>query len=627
MTKKKDKDKINLKKTLTLFEIFSFASGSMISSGLFVLPSIVFQEAGPSIIISYIIAAMLLLPAVYSKSELATAMPKSGGTYFYVHRTLGPLFGTFAGFANWLSISLKSAFALIGIGIFIEPLIGIQSPIYIKIIAIFFTILFTVLNIFSVKESGKAQTTMVLFLIGLLLLYIIFGFEKFNIQHFLPFKKSGWKGIFTVTGMIFISYGGLTKVASIAEEIKNPGEIIPKGLFGAYVIVSLLYFSVVSITIGLLPSNIMISTLTPISDGGKIIFGNTGYILLTIAAFLSFITTANAGILSASRIPLAMSNDNLLPSIIGKINIKFQTPIISILLTSIFMIVVIAFLDIKELVKVASTMMLILFAFDNLSVILMRESNILAYKPKFNTILYPYLQITGIVFYIILIIEMGKIPLLITLFFFILSIVWYFLYSKSRVQNESAIINIVEKITSKELKTVNLSNELKDILFQRDDIIEDRFDKIIKDCDILDIEDNIDYKTLFKIVSNKLSKRTKCSENELFDLLIQREKDSSTVIKDGVAIPHLIINGKNQFEILIVRSKNGILWANDKKPVYIVFVLAGTIDQRNFHLQALMAIAQILQNKNFESLWKKANNKEELRNLILLSERIRKNEI
>ena len=627
MTKKKDKDKINLKKTLTLFEIFSFASGSMISSGLFVLPSIVFQEAGPSIIISYIIAAMLLLPAVYSKSELATAMPKSGGTYFYVHRTLGPLFGTFAGFANWLSISLKSAFALIGIGIFIEPLIGIQSPIYIKIIAIFFTIFFTVLNIFSVKESGKAQTTMVLFLIGLLLLYIIFGFEKFNIQHFLPFKKSGWKGIFTVTGMIFISYGGLTKVASIAEEIKNPGEIIPKGLFGAYVIVSLLYFSVVSITIGLLPSNIMISTLTPISDGGKIIFGNTGYILLTIAAFLSFITTANAGILSASRIPLAMSNDNLLPSIIGKINIKFQTPIISILLTSIFMIVVIAFLDIKELVKVASTMMLILFAFDNLSVILMRESNILAYKPKFNTILYPYLQITGIVFYIILIIEMGKIPLLITLFFFILSIVWYFLYSKSRVQNESAIINIVEKITSKELKTVNLSNELKDILFQRDDIIEDRFDKIIKDCDILDIEDNIDYKTLFKIVSNKLSKRTKCSENELFDLLIQREKDSSTVIKDGVAIPHLIINGKNQFEILIVRSKNGILWANDKKPVYIVFVLAGTIDQRNFHLQALMAIAQILQNKNFESLWKKANNKEELRNLILLSERIRKNEI
>ena len=96
-----------LKKELRLIDVFSISSGAMISSGLFVLPSIVFLKAGPSIILSYIFAALLVVPAMLAKAELATAMPKAGGVYFFVHRSLGPLFGTFTGFAAWFSLSLK----------------------------------------------------------------------------------------------------------------------------------------------------------------------------------------------------------------------------------------------------------------------------------------------------------------------------------------------------------------------------------------------------------------------------------------------------------------------------------------------------------------------------------------
>ena len=96
-----------------------------------------------------------------------------------------------------------------------------------------------------------------------------------------------------------------------------------------------------------------------------------------------------------------------------------------------------------------------------------------------------------------------------------------------------------------------------------------------------------------------------------------------TVIKEGLAIPHIIIDGKNIFDILVVRCKNGINFKLENKIVNTVFVLAGSQDERNFHLKALMSIAQIVSEENFENKWKAAKNINELKNIILLSNRKR----
>lgn len=111
-------DQCGLKRDLGLLDVFCIASGAMISSGLFILPSIGFSKAGPAVIVSYIIASLLVIPAMLSKAELATAMPKAGGTYFFIDRSMGPMMGTIGGFAAWFSLAFKSAFALLGIGIF-----------------------------------------------------------------------------------------------------------------------------------------------------------------------------------------------------------------------------------------------------------------------------------------------------------------------------------------------------------------------------------------------------------------------------------------------------------------------------------------------------------------------------
>ena len=108
-----------LKRELGLLAVFCIASGAMISSGLFILPAIVFLRVGPATLMVYVLAGIFMLPSILSKIELATAMPKSGGSYFFIERSMGPLPGTLTGLANWLSISLKTAFALVGIGAFI----------------------------------------------------------------------------------------------------------------------------------------------------------------------------------------------------------------------------------------------------------------------------------------------------------------------------------------------------------------------------------------------------------------------------------------------------------------------------------------------------------------------------
>jgi len=548
-------------------------------------------------------------------------------SYFFIHRSLGPLFGTFAGLAGWFSIALKSAFALVGIGIFLTPLIPGSNEWIIKGIAIGFTLVFTVLNLLSVKESGRSQIILVFILLSILIIYIVTAVPKVELSNFNPLLKDGWHSLLQTAGLIFISFGGLTKIASVAEEVKNPGKVLPRGMFLAFGVVTVLYIGAVFVTTGLLPVEALGKTLTPLSDGAAVIAGKTGYIILSIAAMSAFITTANAGLMAASRTPLAMAEDNLLPPFLGKVSLKFKTPVTAILTTSAFMILVILFLDIDKLIKTASTMMLILFIMVNISVVLMRESKISTYRPKYKAPFYPFLQIIGIIVYSFLIFEMGTVPIVITGLFFLASLVWYLIYSRKRNSQDSALIHIVERITSKEIKSSGLALELKEILMERDEIIEDRFDNIIKDAPIIDIppeDDNMDRDQLFRLLAEKLSKRVNKKSEDIFDRLEKREAESTTMISEGLAIPHIILEDLDHFEIIVLRSKKGIKFTKDGPLVNTVFTLAGNKEDRTFHLQALMAIAQIVQNSEFKNNWLKLRTESELKNLILLTDRIRK---
>ncbi len=612
-----------LKRELSLIDIFSIAAGAMISSGLFILPGLAYAKTGPAVVLSYLLAGILVIPAMLAKAELATAMPKAGGVYFFIERSMGAAPGTLGGIASWFSLSFKSAFALIGIGIFAVLLNPNITPGQIKLIAVAGCLFFMIINLIGVKLAGRFQVGMVLFLIGMLVLYIIRGSFSLHAQRFIPFMPFGIGSVFATAGLVFVSYGGLTKIALVAEEVKNPGRNIPLGMFLAFVTVGLLYFLVILITIGSVDANELSTSLTPISLGAGYLLGTAGVVIMAIGALLAFISTANAGIMTASRAPMAMSRDELVPGFFQKVNLKFGTPHFSVLFTGAFMIAVILFLALEDLVKTASTLMILLFAFVNLSLIIMRESKIQNYQPKFRAPLYPWLQIVAIVGYGFLIVEMGTLPLLITGIFLVSGFLWYWIYARIRVVRESALIHIIERITARELTSYTLETELKHILRERDEIIEDRFDHLIKDSVVLDIEKCMDMEEFFKKVTDALAEKLGMPPEILFRLFREREKQSSTVLAPGLAIPHIVVEGENKFEILLARCKEGVVFSEGLPRVHTVFALVGSRDERNFHLRALAAIAQIVQDAHFNKRWLSARSPEALRDIVLLGKRER----
>jgi len=403
--------KSKLRKELGLFDVFCIASGAMISSGLFILPGIASSKTGPSLFLSYIIASFMTLPALLSKAELTTAMPKAGGDYFFITRSMGSSVGTIGGAASWFSLSFKSAFALIGMSAYL----GLIVELPIKIVAIFLCLFFVILNIKGVREAGLFQRFLVIGLFATLLFYIVYGFPAVDVTRFVPFTPFGKKAVFATAGLVFISYGGLTKIASLAEEIRRPGRNIPLGMILAIVIVGVMYALVVFVTTGMLPPEKLYNSLTPISDSAHVFMGLFGNIVMAVAAFLAFISTANAGIMAASRYPIAMARDNIVPSFFKRVNEKFHTPHFSIIFTGTFMIIAIMFLNLELLVKVASTFLILLYAMVNISVIIMRESKIQNYRPVFRSPLYPWLQILGIFASFFLIFEMGRTTYFITI--------------------------------------------------------------------------------------------------------------------------------------------------------------------------------------------------------------------
>ncbi len=609
-------------KKLGLAEVFSIASGAMISSGLFILPAVIFAESGSAVVAAYLLAGLMMLPPLLAKAELSTAMPKSGGTYFFVERSLGRLLGSFAGFAGWFSIALKGAFALVGIGMFWTYINPGAGPFTFKLVALGFVAVFTVVNLIGIHGSAKSQVIMVALLLCILAAYIIMGFGKsrsISITEFVP-RDAG--KLFLVAGMVFVSFGGLTKVAAVAHEVRDPGKNLPRGMFLSFIVVIIVYILAIIVTIGLLDAETFRNTMTPLSEGGAVIAGNIGAIVLAAAALLAFATTANTSILAASQNPMAMARDGLLPPWFGKTNAK-GVPVPAVLITAAFMAMVILLLDLSSLVKAASTMMLILFLLVNLSLILMRESRIVSYRPLYRSPLYPILPIVGILLNGFLIFAMGAMPLIITAGFFVLTTLWIVLYRPEHPKRDSALFHIVERMIAREIRGTRLSEELAEILRERDGVDEDRFDQLIRKAIVLDIPGKLSRTKLFEKLAGAFSLKLDSGYEEILKKLNERENESTTLISDDLAIPHIVLDEEEGFEIVLVRAREGIVYDEDRPEPKVVFALAGAAAERNFHLQCLMAIAQITRTPDFQERWADAFDEEELRLLILLAERIR----
>ncbi len=614
---------MELKRGLKFPEIFSISTGAMISSGIFILPGLAYAMTGPAVFLSYFLAGILAFTGVLSVAELATAMPKAGGDYFFINRSLGASVGTISGLLSWFALSLKSAFGIIGITSVLKLFFTMYDPLWAGV-AVLMTAGFVMLNITGVKEAGKFQVMLVVGLIAIMLFYIISGLPKVNIGNFEPFVIGDTKNIILTAGFVFVSYGGLIKVASMSEEISNPTRNIPLGLIASLTVTMILYVLMLIVTVGIESKDILAdpTNLTPIAKAAQNVTGNIGFYAILIASMLAFVTTANAGIMAASRYPLAMSRDNLMPKFLGFVSKKSQTPVTSLLITGAFIALAIL-LPIKILIKSASTVVIMNYILSSLSVIILRESRIQNYRPTFKSPLYPWVQIIAIFAFILLIFDMGFYPILISFGLILIGLITYLFYGRKKEHNEYAFLHLVERVMNKKLTSYNLEAELKDILYERDEITKDKFDKLIEKANVIDIKDHIEVDELFSIIAKEFEQSLDITKKQILDKLNDRETQSSTALTPFVAIPHLIIEKEDSFKILLIRAQKGVKFSEDQSDVKAIFVLIGSMSERNMHLKSLSAIAQIVQNKDFEHKWLAAEGKKNIKDIVLLGERAR----
>ena len=402
----------------------------MLGSGIFVLPGLAAAKTGSSVWLAYLLAAICILPAALSKSELATAMPSSGGTYVYIERAFGPLLGTISGIGLWLSLLLKSSFALVGFGAYLAIIVNI-NPGYTKYFALFFLLIILFLNIFGVKKVGKVQLVVVSISLISLALILIFGIPNISPELLDPFLIDGNYGLISTVAFVYISYAGVTKVAAIAGEIKNPSRNLPLAMMLSLAIITVIYVFVAFVLVGNIPLESLKTDIRPIYTVANLLGGTyIGYIAAVVGV-ITLISMANSGVLASSRFPFAMSIDKLLPDFMGKVHSKYLTPVVAIILTCIAMALVILFLDVVKIAKLASAFKVMMFILVNFSVIILRETSAQWYRPTYQSPLYPYMQLFGIISGIILLIFLGLLPLLAILVISLIGLIIYFTIGKN----------------------------------------------------------------------------------------------------------------------------------------------------------------------------------------------------
>ncbi len=608
-----------LKKELSLFNVYALATGATLSSGLFLLPGLAAAQAGPAVILAYLLAAVPLIPALFSMAELSTAMPRAGGLYYFLDRSMGPLVGTIGGLGTWLVLTLKTAFALVGMGAYLTLFLP-QLPL--TELAVALAVILGALNLLGAGKTGQLQGYLVAALLMALAWFFIKGVFHIETEYFQGFLDSGYQPILSTAGMVYVSYIGVTKIASLSEEVQNPERNLPRAMIWALVTALVIYGVGTTVMVGCLPAEVLHQDLTPVATTARRIAGPWGAIAMTAAAVLAFFSVTNAAILSASRYPLAMSRDHLLPRFFRLLS-KKRTPKTAIGVTVALIVAFLTLLDPTKIAKLASAFQLLLFALACLAVIIMRESRIESYDPGYRSPLYPWMPILGILAPMVLIVEMGWWSTLFSLGLIVLGGLWYLLYARRRVERSGAVLHVFARLG--ERRYAGLDRELRGILREKGLRDEDPFDFVIARAQFVDLKHAVDFEDVVRVAAEKLGERLKVEPRRLQEGFMQGTRLGATPVSKGVALPHIRLPRLPWPQLVMVRCHQGVRVEVDEellgersgeKPVHAFFFLVSPQEDPGQHLRLLAQIAEHAGSKGFVKRWLAAQDEHELKTML-----------
>ena len=441
-----------LERTLGLSGGLAIGIGTMIGAGIFVFPGLAGAEVGAAAGASFAVGGVIALLVALPTSELATAMPKSGGGYYFISRGLGTLAGTVVGLSLWLGLVFATAFYLVGLGFYaLDALaeagivIAVSEGLLVSVLAVLFGIGFTVLNITGTENAAKLQNGIVALLLSMLVAFLGFGLaESFGlVDAGTPAVEAQdtWEvvPIMSVAALVFTSYLGFAQVATVAGEMKNPGRNLPLAMIGSVLIVTVLYVLTIVVATGVFDRAALADAgETAMVEIGRQLLGTGGAFVIIVGGLLATMSSANASILSTSRAIYGVSKDALLPSWAARINLRYGTPHVALGMAGGPVIVLAATRQVALLAEVASFLHLVMYGLMCVALLAIRRDEPAWYDPEFRVPGGPVIPAVGALASFGLIGFMAPLSIGIGVAVIAVTAGWYFYYA-GNVQLKGAL--------------------------------------------------------------------------------------------------------------------------------------------------------------------------------------------
>ena len=398
-----------LKRTLSALDLTLLGIGAIIGTGIFVLTgTAAANQAGPGIVLSYVLAGLACGFAALCYAEFAAMIPIAGSAYTYAYATLGEIFAWMIGWDLILEYAVGSMTVAVGWSGYFQRILmgfGVHLPAWMSaapgtqvvmadgsvatalfnLPAMLIVLAIMVLLVVGVRESARFNAAMVAIKLAAVVFFIVVGVGYVNPPNWSPFAPYGWSGIMTGAAVVFFAYIGFDAVSTTAEEAKNPSRDLPIGIIASLVICTLLYLIVAGILSGIVPvvqyKNDVQFLNAPVGYALAVIHKDWAAGLVSAGAVAGITSVLLVMLMSQPRIFFSMSRDQLLPPGVSKVHPRFRTPYITTIITCVIVALVAGFVPIQILGEMTSIGTLFAFVIVSVAVPVLRAKRPEAHRP------------------------------------------------------------------------------------------------------------------------------------------------------------------------------------------------------------------------------------------------------
>lgn len=432
----------HFERTLSAVDLIALGIGAVIGTGIFILPgTVAATKAGPGIILSFVLAAIVCAVAAMCYAEFASVLPIAGSAYSYGNIVYGEMIGWIIGWALVLEYVLAVATVAVGWAAYFNSFIagfGLKLPkaitgsfdpahgTYINVIAILIVCLIAWIIDTDLKTSIRLNNIIVVVKLAIIVLFLLVGSFYVKPSNWTPFAPFGGTGILKGAAVVFFAYLGFDAVSSSAAEVKNAKRNMPIGIIGTLVICTIFYILVSGVLTGMV-SYKQLNVDDAVAFALQLVHQNFVAGIISIGALAGMFTMMVTMIYSSSRLLYSIGRDGLLPRFLGKID-KHHAPKNAMLTVTIVISILAGLIPLDQLANLVNIGTLIAFAFVSFGILLLRRNPKLNAIKGFRVPLYPVLPIISGLLCLFMMTQLSMETWLASLVWFLLGLIIYFGY-------------------------------------------------------------------------------------------------------------------------------------------------------------------------------------------------------